>query len=181
MSAIRLLLLGVLVQQGPKHGYEIRQELESWNAEQWANIAYGSIYFSLKKMSEEGLIKVLENKEYEKSGRILYEVTEAGRKEFMELLRKQWWESKPIIDPFQVALTFMNCMPKDELLLALEHKADSLRASIKSMTYLIPLRVADAEWPRHITENFRLATAHLEAELNWVQSALEKVKNDELP
>lgn len=183
MSAIRILLLGVLVQQGPKHGYEIRQELESWNAEQWANIAYGSIYFALKKMSEEGLIKVLESREDEKPGRILYEVTEAGKRQFMDLLRKQWWEIKPIIDPFQVALTFMNCLPKDELILALEHKADSLRANIKSMNHLIPIRIRVAEigWPRHITENFRLATAHMEAELKWVESAIKKVKNDELP
>lgn len=180
MSAIRILLLGVL-QHGPKHGYEIRQELESWNAEQWANIAYGSIYFALKKMSQEGLIKVLESKEEEKPGRILYEVTEAGKNQFMELLRKQWWDLKPIIDPFQVALTFMNCMPKDELLLALEHKADSLRAHIKSMTHLIPIRMANTEWPRHIIENFRLATAHLETELKWVEGAIKKVKNGELP
>lgn len=181
MSAIRTLLLGLLVQQGPKHGYEIRQELESWKAEQWANIAYGSIYFALKKMSEEGLIKVLETRDAEKPGRILYEVTETGKKQFMELLRNQWWEIKPIIDPFQVALTFMNCMPKDELILALEHKADSLRANIKSMTHLIPMRIAEVGWPRHITENFRLAAAHMEAELKWVEGAIRKVKNDELP
>ncbi len=181
MSAIRTLLLGVLVQQGPKHGYEIRQELESWNAEQWANIAYGSIYFALKKMSEEGLIKVLEAKEEEKPGRILYEVTESGKKQFMDLLRKQWWEMKPIIDPFQVALTFMNFLPKEEIILALEHKGDALRANIKSMTHLIPVRAAEEGWPRHITENFRLATAHMEAELKWVESAIKKVKNDELP
>ena len=181
MSSIRILLLGVLVQQGPKHGYEIRQELESWNAEQWANIAYGSIYFALKKMAQEGLIKVLENSEDEKPGRILYEVTQAGRDQFNDLLRKQWWELKPIIDPFQVALTFMNCMPKDELMLALEHKTDSLRVMIKSMTHLTPIRMADITYPRHITENFRLATAHLEAELKWVEGALKKVKNDELP
>lgn len=181
MSAIRILILGVLVTQGPKHGYQIRQELESWNAEQWANIAYGSIYFSLKKMAEEGLVKVLESNEDEKPGRILYEVTEAGKDQFMNLLRKQWWEIKPIIDPFQVALTFMNCMPKDELLLALEHKADSLRANIKSMTHLIPIRVAEVGYPRHIAENFRLAAAHMEAELKWLEGAIEKVKNDQLP
>lgn len=181
MSAIRILLLGVLVQQGPKHGYEIRQELESWNAEQWANIAYGSIYFALKKMSQEGLIKILENKDDEKPGRILYEITETGKNQFMSMLRNQWWEMKPIIDPFQVALTFMNCMPKDELILALEHKADNLRANIKAMTRMIPIRMADDAWPRHIAENFRLVTAHYEAELKWVEAVLEKIKNDELP
>ena len=132
-------------------------------------------------MAQEGLIKVLEKKDDEKPGRILYEVTQTGKNQFMDLLRKQWWELKPIIDPFQVALTFMNCMPKDELILALEHKADNLRAYIKSMNHQIPLRMKDTEWPRHITENFRLANAHFEAELKWVESALKKVKTEELP
>ena len=28
------------------HGYDIRRELETWNAEQWAQVAYGSIYYA---------------------------------------------------------------------------------------------------------------------------------------
>jgi hypothetical protein len=72
-------------------------------------------------------------------------------------------------------------MPKEELLLAFEHKADNLRADIKSMTRMTPLRIADNEWPRHITENFRLITAHYEAELKWIEDTIKKVKNGELP
>ncbi|MDQ6604403.1 MAG: PadR family transcriptional regulator, partial [Chloroflexota bacterium] len=56
MSAARLLILGVLQLKSPAHGYEIRRELELWRAEQWAHIAYGSIYFALNKMAEEGLV-----------------------------------------------------------------------------------------------------------------------------
>ena len=44
MSPIKLLILGVLMIKKEIHGYEIRRELESWNAEKWANIAYGSIF-----------------------------------------------------------------------------------------------------------------------------------------
>lgn len=57
MSSMRLLILGVLAQKKSAHGYEIRRELESWNAERWTNIAYGSIYFALKKMTDEGLLE----------------------------------------------------------------------------------------------------------------------------
>ena len=56
MSASRLLILGVVRFMQPVHGYDIRRELTEWRAEQWANISYGSIYFALKKLSEEGLL-----------------------------------------------------------------------------------------------------------------------------
>jgi DNA-binding PadR family transcriptional regulator len=57
MSATRLLILGALRFMQPAHGYEIRRTLETWNADQWANIAYGSIYHALNKMAEEGFLK----------------------------------------------------------------------------------------------------------------------------
>jgi len=56
VSAIRVLTLGVLNSE-PMHGYQVRQALETWHAEQWANIAYGSIYSALGKMAEEGLVE----------------------------------------------------------------------------------------------------------------------------
>ena len=61
MSATRLLILGALRFMQPAHGYSIRRELESWHAEDWANIAYGSIYFALNKMADEELLAVSED------------------------------------------------------------------------------------------------------------------------
>lgn len=180
MSAIRLLVLGTLMIKNEIHGYEIRRELESWNAEKWANIAYGSIYSALKKLTEERLVEPLETSDVAPS-RIMYRITDTGKEEFMRLLRQQWWEPKSIIDPFQVALTFMNFLPKEELILALETKSDYLKTIINSFEKVTPMRIASQNFPRHITENFRLAVAHLRAEADWIQGTLEKIKRGELP
>ncbi|MGE0206292.1 MAG: PadR family transcriptional regulator [Candidatus Babeliales bacterium] len=183
MSSARILILGVLAQRGPKHGYEIRQELESWNAEKWANIAYGSLYFALKSMAEEGLVQPVcsDATVQEASGKTIYEITESGKEEFKRLLRNQWWEIKPIIDPFQVALTFMNMLPKEEIVLALENRVRILKSIVDSMQHLTPLRMKETKAPRHISENFQLQIAHMNAEIAWIESALEKVKKDQLP
>jgi DNA-binding PadR family transcriptional regulator len=132
MSATRLLILGVLARAGqPIHGYEVRRALELWNAEQWANIAYGSIYFALNKMAEEGLIAPVSTDQVgNRPARTTYAIAERGRQEFERLLREYWWETKPVIDPFQVAITFMDRLPRDELLAALRHRAASLRAAL---------------------------------------------------
>jgi DNA-binding PadR family transcriptional regulator len=180
MSSMRLLILGILYAKKRSHGYEVRQELESWNAEKWTNIAYGSIYFALNKMAQEGLLEVLEPEKQTPKAKIEYAITERGKEAFMRLLREQWWDSKPLIDPFQVALTFMNYMPKEELLCALEAKAQRLKIFIQSAERLMPLRMNE-NWPRHIVENFRLTQAHMQAELSWIETALTKINKGELP
>lgn len=180
MSAIRILLLGILNDGQPRHGYEVKQILESWNADKWANVGYGSIYFALKKMAEEKLLTILED-QGGKQDKTVYQITQAGSDAFMVMLRKQWLELKPSVDPFQVALTFMQYLPKDELLTALEHRADTWRHIIKTSNRVLPMALRNMTLPKHIDENHRLILAHYQTELEWIEATIEKVKNDMLP
>ncbi len=182
MSVMKLLILGLMYKKEPMHGYEIRQTLESWNAELWTNIAYGSIYFALKQLAKEHLLEPVTHKNPESAvARIVYAITPAGQKEFLNLLRKQWWEIKPAIDPFQVALTFMNYMPQDELLLALEYRINQLKSFIKSIELLAPLRLKESEGPAHIIENFNLLAAQMKSASQWMEEFEKKIQNNELP
>lgn len=181
MSATRLLILGALRFMQPAHGYEIRRELESWNADKWANIAYGSIYHALSKMAEEGFLKPVDTERVNnRPARTTYAVTEIGEGEFQRLLREYWWEPKPAIDPFQVALSLMSEMPRDELLAALRYRAGMARSTIEARKF-----AAQASWmdlkPRHVPELFQLAAAHAEAELHWIEEIIGKVERGELP
>jgi DNA-binding PadR family transcriptional regulator len=181
MSATRVLVLGVLLKQ-PMHGYEVRRALESWNAEQWANIAYGSIYFSLAKMAEEQLVEVVSTDDRgNRPARTVYAITDQGREQFGRLLRELWWEYRPPIDPFRVALTFMNLLPRDELLAALRNRAGGLRSTLDAFPYAIEGRLRDPSAPRHLGEVLRLAAVHIETNLRWVEEAIEKVERCELP
>lgn len=182
MSSIRLLILGVLKKHVSIHGYDIRRELELWRAEEWANIAYGSIYFALNKMAEEGLVEVVSTDQVGKRpARTAYAITEADKSEFDRLLRECWREPGPVIDPFQVALTFMDELPRDELLAALRARAGQLRASIIASECTFSQKITHPHTPRHITENLRLSLAHIAVELRWVEEAIGKVERGELP
>ncbi len=179
MSVIRTLLLGILNDKQPRHGYEVKQILESWKADKWANIGFGSIYFALKKMAEEGLLVVLED-QGSKQDKTVYQITPAGSNAFMALLRKQWLELHPSVDPFQVAITFMQYLPKDELLTALEHRADTWRHILKTSGRVLPMALKDESLPKHVAENYRLLLAHYQTELEWINNTMEKIKNGEL-
>lgn len=181
MSSTRLLILGSLRFLQPAHGYEIRRELESWSAENWANIAYGSIYHALKKMAEEGLIEPTgTDRVNNRPARTTYAVTEFGESEFHRLLREYWWEMKPVVDPFQVALSFMSDMPRDELIAALRRRAAAYRSAVEQFEYGKRSK-AMHEAPRHVAEIFNLAAAQCEASARWAEETIEKVERGELP
>ena len=182
MSSIRLLLLGVLLKRQPIHGYDVRRELELWHADRWANIAYGSIYSALGKMAEEGLIEALNTGLDEKpNARTEYVITETGRLEFEHLLHEYWWELKPTIDPFQIALTFMDFLSPAELLDALRHRADTLHTSLLALEHLPPQAESTARNLRHLAASTRLMKAHIETELRWIQEVICKVEHGDLP
>jgi DNA-binding PadR family transcriptional regulator len=183
MSATRLLILGVLVRAAePIHGYDVRRELELWNAEQWANIAYGSIYFALNKMAEEGLIAPIStDKVGSRPARTTYTIAERGRQEFERLLREYWWQEKPVIDPFQVAITFMDRMPRDELLAALRHRADTLRTTLAAWDWGVNTKMGAPSTPRHIAAQLALTKAYKVTTLRWLEQVSAQVERGELP
>lgn len=166
---------------GPLHGYEVRRTLELWGADGWANIAYGSIYSGLKTMANDGLVEVAGEQQRSRGvPRTVYAITEAGRQEFMRLLREHWWEAKPTIHPFQTALTFMPHLDREELLSALRHRAMVLKAQLERLEYLTDQKVK-AGAPPHVAENVRLAAAHVGAELGWLEEVAARVERGEVP
>lgn len=182
MSATRLLILGALRWMQPAHGYSIRRELESWRAQEWANIAYGSIYFALNKMAEEGLVRVSDTDQAGKRpARTTYVVTDQGEIEFQRLLREYWWEHKPLIDPFMVALAFMDQLPRDELIAAIRHHASLARLASERLLDTTQTAVEGDYKPRHVMELLRLAAARVEAEVCWADEAIAKIERGELP
>lgn len=182
MSTSRLLILGIVMQKQPIHGYDVRRELESWRADQWSNLAYGSIYFALNKMAEEGLVEA-SNGEHtgKRPARTQYTMTKKGTEEFYNLLREVWWKYEIPIDSFQVAMTFMNKLPQAELLEALRYRSDLIRAWLRSYEVALPQNMFDDSLPKHVVENLRLSFMRGQAELRWLEEVIEKVERGELP
>jgi DNA-binding PadR family transcriptional regulator len=181
MSEIRLLILGVLHFKQPTYGYEVRRELESWRADEWANIAYGSIYHALKKMAEEGLIEEVGNEQVgNRPARIGYAITPTGEDAFQHLLREYWWEVKPINDPFMVAVAFMPFMKSEEIIAALKSRMTAIKATINGLEFEAN-RPVDEFRPPHVSALLRLMVATASAEIEWSKEVVEKVERGELP
>ncbi|MFI9551745.1 PadR family transcriptional regulator [Nonomuraea endophytica] len=89
MSATRLLILGAVRRRGRAHGYQVRCDLESWGAHEWAGMKPGSIYHGLKQMAAQGLMLAHDVAPSTAGGppRTEYEITAAGEQAYFTLLR----------------------------------------------------------------------------------------------
>ena len=130
MSATRLLVLGGVRRFGRAHGYEIRQELISWGSDEWAHVNPGSIYHALKQLAKEGLLRAHDMQESDAGPpHTDYEITEAGRAEFLRLLRCAF-AAVDVRHPemLTAGLVFLTELPRAEAVGLLRERLDGLAA-----------------------------------------------------
>jgi DNA-binding PadR family transcriptional regulator len=145
-------------------------------AELWSDVGIGSIYSTLRRMHDEGLVRVAR---HERDGlrpeRTVYAVTAEGRRE-LEALRASMLRDVVLpADPFDLALACSVDVPVRDLLAIVKDRAATLRTRAAELEHL---RSSAAE---HLDERDRLLFEHaltrLRAELDWhdqLHSALSR-------
>jgi DNA-binding PadR family transcriptional regulator len=173
-----MLILGAVRIFQPVHGYDVRRELLSWHADEWANIAPGSVYHALKKLAEEKLLREVDTEQVgSRPARTTYEITEKGEAEFQSLLRRYWWEYREPINPFTAAYVFLPALPRGEAIAALRNRSRMLRLVADGGE----VRLAGySDEPRHVLEMFRLEVAKARVEADWCESMAERMESGEL-
>lgn len=180
MSSTRLLVLGVVRIFQPVHGYDVRRELLSWNVEQWANVAPGSVYSALKTLERDGLVEVAATDQRGgRPERTLYQVTPEGDKQFGMMLRESWWTVTTPLEPLMPALCFMPWMNRKELVAALRSRAVQLEALREANRYAaahVGGDPAQGGTPEHVTEFHHLVEARMAAEVAWAQTLADRLE-----
>jgi DNA-binding PadR family transcriptional regulator len=171
----RLVILGLL-RERPLYGYELKHIIEEHMGD-WTNIAFGSIYFALGKLAEEGCIEqVAIEREGRRPSRSIYEITEAGQAEFLRLLREVWSEVERHYYAIDVGLVFMEALPSEEVEDYLRKRIAQLEAILQHVVEHRAEQVAQPEVPGLAAAVFDHGLAHFQAELDWTRELLDKVE-----
>jgi DNA-binding PadR family transcriptional regulator len=180
MSTTRLLILGLIRWLEPVHGYQVRRELLSWGVEDWANVAPGSIYHALRKLTAEGMLHEVGTEQVgARPARTTYRTTPAGREEFLRLLRKSWWEHRPPADPFLGAMSFLPSLSRREAVAALRNRAAVLRGEVAQLTEMATEVAEAGEKPPHVGWSVELMAARAEVEIAWCERVARRVEAGE--
>jgi DNA-binding PadR family transcriptional regulator len=172
----RLVILGFL-RGRPLYGYEIKQMIEHVMGD-WTNIAFGSIYFALKKLAGEGFVeKVGTEQEGGRPSRTVYQITDAGRDEFIRLLREVWDNVERQTFDFDIGLSFMSALPTDEVKEYLRKRVAHLERTLEYLDAHQAEELADEHVPNGLASAvFGHSRVHLKAELDWTRGLLQNVE-----
>ncbi|WP_067840837.1 PadR family transcriptional regulator [Amphibacillus sediminis] len=80
------LLVLALLEIKPMSGYDIKQMLQLSDAERWAGVLIGSIYNALKKLEQDGYIKVKEIAQTGHRQKAIYHITAEGQRYCRDLI-----------------------------------------------------------------------------------------------
>ncbi len=120
-----LMFLGLL-QEGPKHGYEIKKEINNV-VSQFTGINVKSVYYPLKKLEEKDMVSKRAGKAGRRPEKYVYRVTKKGKEEFVKLLNKNFLViQRPYLN-VDLSLYFLQYVDPQVVKRRLENRLNGLR------------------------------------------------------
>jgi DNA-binding PadR family transcriptional regulator len=173
MTDVHVVLLGLL-RQKPLYGYELKQIIEDHMGD-WTDIKFGSIYFALARLNEDGAVEVVaEVAEGSRPARRVYRITEKGQALFGHLLRQLWMERRQTLYPLDIAMFFIDSLPKEDVQRYILRRIEGCETALQHLTAHETEQFKNEDIPRQGRYIFEHSRLHLEAELTW----LKKVAQD---
>ncbi|MGH2896490.1 MAG: PadR family transcriptional regulator [Solirubrobacteraceae bacterium] len=181
MSSTRLLVLGTVRIFQPVHGYFVRRELLSWQAEQWAHLNPGSIYNALRTLAKDGFLQDVGTEAHGgRPARTSYRLTPDGETEFLVLERDALWNVDPFApDQLLAAWSFAWALTRAEVTAAFEHRLQQIDAMGRAAQYAIADLQRSPDKPSHVAEHVRLNQSRLDGEGQWTRDALKRIRAGE--
>jgi len=129
------LFLGLLA-EGPKHGYEIKRQLEE-DLTPNVGLHIKSIYYPLQKMESSGLIeKEIGRKEGRFPEKYVYRITPKGKKKFDELIEHSFLSVERPFFQIDLAFYFLPLVDKNMAKRRLKVRFTLLKKVKKQLTVL---------------------------------------------
>lgn len=130
MTDAELAILS-LVAEGPRHGYEIQQEIEERGLREWTTIGFSSVYYILNKLEREGLLgSRLAHSERGPSRRV-YFVTAAGSGILQTAVADLLSIPRQHGSSFALGLANMHVLRPQQVRTALDQYEDNIRTKIR--------------------------------------------------
>lgn len=169
------VVLGLLNEQ-PRYGYEIKTIIDNVLAH-ISDVSSGSLYYDINRLVERGLIEeVLVEKVGRRPQRSIYQLTEAGKAQFSDMLPELLFPFQQVYLPLNLALFFFeNLNPRERI-----RRLAMLQERLKLTSGFIRDTVQEVEsfaprWHILISQHY---LRYFRMEMKFVSDMLEALSSD---
>lgn len=131
MSAIDLVILGMVLEK-PQSAYDIQKDVEYHHLSRWTKISVPSIYRKVLQLNEQGYLQSSMVRGHKFAAKVVYSVTEKGRSYFEQLMHTYANQQVPLLFDFNVVITNLNKMDKEQALALIGQLRNTIIASAES-------------------------------------------------
>jgi DNA-binding PadR family transcriptional regulator len=170
------LAVMALLYERPMHPYEMVTLMRERGKHESGRLRYSSLSSVSSALEREELIVPRETvREGRRPERTIYEITGAGREEFLTWLRELLREPVKEYTQFAAGLSFLPGLPPEEAVALLKERVRRLESENEEMRY----RLATAMEQWNLSRLFLVESEHelilREAELEWVRGLVEEI------
>ena len=171
------LAVMALLYERPMHPYEMVTVMRERGKHESVRLRYSSLYSVVSALEREGLILPKETvREGRRPERTIYEITGAGREEFLVWLRELLREPVKEYTQFAAGLSFLPGIPPEEAVALLKERVGRLEKETKEMRSHLQDTMERFELPRLFVVESEHELMLREAELGWVRGLVEDIE-----
>ncbi len=187
MSKVDLVLLGLL-SEAPRHGYDIKQQIEHRHMESWVGITMPAIYKGLTRLEGKNDLSAHSESTATHPDRKVYSITEQGRETFQRLLHESLREPEHPFFRLLMGFGFSHLSEKQALLDSLAQRQERMtvlsaevdetkrelserncgpETSVEIVQYYIDLIEMERKWLKRVH-------AHIESVEPWPEGVFKR-------
>jgi DNA-binding PadR family transcriptional regulator len=171
LSNAELAILS-LIDEKPRHGYELEQIIEERGMREWTEVAFSSIYFILNGLVKKGLAdSVLQPAAGRGPAKKVFTATPLGHKALHDGILMAISIAEHDNQRFLLGLSCLPLLSQTEVEKAFHERKESLEAKIaeflKHPAFTIP------GFPLHVRAMFEYSMVMIQTELEWSEKFLK--------
>ena len=175
------LAVMALLYERPMHPYEMVSLMRERGKHESVRLKYSSLYSVVGALEREGLIVPRETvREGRRPERTVYEITGAGREEFLTWLRELLREPVKEYTQFAAGLSFLPGLPPEEAVALLKERVLRLEEETEEMRSRLDTAMEQFNLPRLFLVESEHELMLREAELGWVRGLVEEIETGAL-
>jgi DNA-binding PadR family transcriptional regulator len=175
------LAVMALLYERPMHPYEMVSLMRERGKHESVRLRYSSLYSVVSALEREGLIMPRETvREGRRPERTVYEITGAGREEFLTWLRELLREPVKEYTQFAAGLSFLPALPPEEAVALLKERVLRLEEETEEMGSRLDTAMEQFLLPRLFLVEAEHELMLREAELAWVRGLVEEIDSGAL-
>lgn len=166
-----LVILGLLLDK-PRHGYEIRKQINEFLT-YFAGLEYESIYYSLRSLERKGLVNKQVSASRNRPDKFIYALTDQGKERFKALLDRSFLHIQRPYFGIDISLFFLPHLKSEDARRKLRARLRILKRIELALSQAQP--TFRTQKPAHLLAILEHNLELIKAEIAFIASLIDKL------